>query len=459
MPRRGSTRRRASPRRSASTVEDRLHFRVRQPRPATLFGAGQVERIADAVRQAEAELLIVDAAITPVQQKNLEDETKAKVIDRTGLILEIFGERAATAEGRLQVELAHLDYQAGRLVRSWTHLERQRGGFGFLGGPGETQIEADRRLIRDRMAKLQQGARPGRAHPHAAPRAPPARALAGDRPGRLHQCRQVDPVQPADPRRRAGRGPAVRDARPDDARDRAARASTRRSCRTRSASSPICRPSSSPPSGRRSRRWSRPISSSTSATSPIPTARRSAPTSSEVLAEIGRARRRALIEAWNKIDLLGAEEAARVRAEAARREDVVVLSALSGEGVDAPARLRRRPLAQGRERCGRSRCRRRTARRSPGCTPMARWSSQRDRGHGDDASRCACPTATGRASSAARRPPRASLLARCQSASSSSIFISFNGLSASSSTLRKRASKRAVASRSAVSGFTPRWRA
>jgi GTP-binding protein HflX len=135
-------------------VEDRLHFRIRQPRPATLFGSGQVERIADAVRAAEAELLIVDAAITPVQQKNLEDETKAKVIDRTGLILEIFGERAATAEGRLQVELAHLDYQAGRLVRSWTHLERQRGGFGFLGGPGETQIEADRRLIRDRMARL-----------------------------------------------------------------------------------------------------------------------------------------------------------------------------------------------------------------------------------------------------------------------------------------------------------------
>ena len=105
-------------------------------------------------RDADAGLLIVDAALTPVQQKSLEEEAKTKVIDRTGLILEIFGERAATAEGRLQVELAHLDYQAGRLVRSWTHLERQRGGFGFLGGPGETQIEADRRLIRDRMAKI-----------------------------------------------------------------------------------------------------------------------------------------------------------------------------------------------------------------------------------------------------------------------------------------------------------------
>ena len=129
-------------------------FRVRTVRPATLLGKGQVEEIAGTARDQAAGLLIVDAALTPVQQKNLEDEVGTKVIDRTGLILEIFGERAATAEGRLQVELAHLDYQAGRLVRSWTHLERQRGGFGFLGGPGETQIEADRRMIRDRMAKI-----------------------------------------------------------------------------------------------------------------------------------------------------------------------------------------------------------------------------------------------------------------------------------------------------------------
>ncbi|MFL6760562.1 GTPase HflX [Sphingomonas sp.] len=129
-------------------------LRVRAVRPATLLGKGQVEEIAALASDKRAGLLIVDAALTPIQQKNLEDEAGTKVIDRTGLILEIFGERAATAEGRLQVELAHLDYQAGRLVRSWTHLERQRGGFGFLGGPGETQIEADRRLIRDRMAKI-----------------------------------------------------------------------------------------------------------------------------------------------------------------------------------------------------------------------------------------------------------------------------------------------------------------
>ena len=127
---------------------------IRAVRPATLFGEGQVERIGVACNQSDAELVIVDGSLSAIQQRNLEEKLKRKVIDRTGLILEIFGERAATAEGRLQVELAHLDYQAGRLVRSWTHLERQRGGFGFLGGPGETQIEADRRQIRGRMARL-----------------------------------------------------------------------------------------------------------------------------------------------------------------------------------------------------------------------------------------------------------------------------------------------------------------
>jgi len=129
-------------------------LRLRQTRAATLIGVGQIEAIRPDVHENEVQLVIVDAALTAIQQRNLETELGAKVIDRTGLILEIFGERAATAEGRLQVELAHLDYQAGRLVRSWTHLERQRGGFGFLGGPGETQIEADRRMIRNRMARI-----------------------------------------------------------------------------------------------------------------------------------------------------------------------------------------------------------------------------------------------------------------------------------------------------------------
>ena len=135
-------------------VVDAVTIPIREARAATLFGEGQIANIAAACNQDEAGLVIVDGSLSAIQQRNLEEKLKRKVIDRTGLILEIFGERAATAEGRLQVELAHLDYQAGRLVRSWTHLERQRGGFGFLGGPGETQIEADRRLIRDRMAKL-----------------------------------------------------------------------------------------------------------------------------------------------------------------------------------------------------------------------------------------------------------------------------------------------------------------
>ena len=129
-------------------------LRLRQTRAATLLGSGQIDAIKPDVGENAAQLVIVDAALSAIQQRNLETAFGAKVIDRTGLILEIFGERAATAEGRLQVELAHLDYQAGRLVRSWTHLERQRGGFGFLGGPGETQIEADRRMIRNRMARI-----------------------------------------------------------------------------------------------------------------------------------------------------------------------------------------------------------------------------------------------------------------------------------------------------------------
>lgn len=127
---------------------------VNDPRPATLLGSGKVEEFAEIVKANDAELVIVDHPLTPVQQRNLEKELHAKVLDRTGLILEIFGERARTKEGTLQVELAHLNYQKGRLVRSWTHLERQRGGAGFLGGPGETQIESDRRQLQEKIIKL-----------------------------------------------------------------------------------------------------------------------------------------------------------------------------------------------------------------------------------------------------------------------------------------------------------------
>jgi GTP-binding protein HflX len=129
-------------------------FPLREPRPGTLLGTGQVALVAEALRSQKVSVVIVDAELSPVQQRNLERAWGTKVIDRTGLILDIFGERAATREGALQVELAHLEYQRSRLVRSWTHLERQRGGFGFLGGPGETQLETDRRLIGERIARI-----------------------------------------------------------------------------------------------------------------------------------------------------------------------------------------------------------------------------------------------------------------------------------------------------------------
>ncbi len=132
-------------------VRARLIVPVARPQPATLFGTGKVEELKQLVAEHEADLVVIDHAVSPIQQRNLERAWNTKVLDRTGLILEIFGRRARTREGRLQVELAHLTYQKSRLVRSWTHLERQRGGYGFLGGPGETQIETDRRLIQERI--------------------------------------------------------------------------------------------------------------------------------------------------------------------------------------------------------------------------------------------------------------------------------------------------------------------
>lgn len=127
---------------------------LHEVRPATYIGTGKIAEYADLITAQEIAVVVADCDLSPGQQRNLEKALGAKVIDRTGLILEIFGERAQTKEGRLQVELAHLTYQKSRLVRTWTHLERQRGGFGFMGGPGETQIEADRRMIGDRIAKL-----------------------------------------------------------------------------------------------------------------------------------------------------------------------------------------------------------------------------------------------------------------------------------------------------------------
>jgi GTP-binding protein HflX len=136
-------------------VKDVVHAPLTQIRPATFLGTGKIEEIASRIKEDEIDLVMMDCSLSPVQQRNLEKAFGCKVIDRTGLILEIFGRRARTREGSLQVELAHLAYQKSRLVRSWTHLERQRGGFGFLGGPGETQIETDRRLIQERITRIE----------------------------------------------------------------------------------------------------------------------------------------------------------------------------------------------------------------------------------------------------------------------------------------------------------------
>ena len=186
---------------------------LRTRRSATLLGQGQIATIGEAIAADKVAVAIVDAQLSPVQQRNLERAWACKVIDRTGLILDIFGERARTKEGAMQVELAHLEYQRSRLVRSWTHLERQRGGFGFLGGPGETQIEADRRLIGDRIVRVKkdlEGVRRTRGL-HRSARG--ARAASRGGPGRLHQRRQVHPVQRADRGRGPRAGPVVRHAR------------------------------------------------------------------------------------------------------------------------------------------------------------------------------------------------------------------------------------------------------
>ncbi|MFX4084824.1 GTPase HflX [Sphingobium yanoikuyae] len=333
-------------------------FRVRDRKPATLFGSGQVDQIATLVNQEEAELVIVDNALTPVQQSNLEKGTGAKVIDRTGLILEIFGERAATNEGRLQVELAHLDYQAGRLVRSWTHLERQRGGFGFLGGPGETQIEADRRMIRDRMAKirreLDQVTKTRGLHRARRQRAPwPVIALVGyTNAGKSTLFNRLTGAEvmaedllfaTLDPTMRQIVLPGLDKAILSDTVGFVSDLPTQLIAAFRATLEEVLSADI--------------IVHVRDIAHPDTEAQRDDVL--DVLSELGVAGEGALergdgeadpppiIEAWNKLDLLDTESAAQAREIAARHDDVVIISALTGEGVEGLQRAISSRLTRG----------------------------------------------------------------------------------------------------------------
>ncbi len=307
---------------------------LRKVHPATLFGGGKVEELAEAVREADAELVIVNTHLSPGQQRNLEKALDAKVLDRSGLILEIFGRRASTREGRLQVELAHLEYQRTRLVRSWTHLERQRGGAGFMGGPGETQIEIDRRILKDRIARLrrqlEEVKRTRELHRKTRRKTPwPVVALAGYTNtgkstlfNRLTQAEVLAKDQlfaTLDPTMRLIRLPAGREVVLSDTVGFISDLPTALIAAFRATLEEVVEAD---------------LILHVRDMRDVAEAEAQAADVRQVLAELGIDEERPIIEVWNKADLWDEDTRARLRRLAARRDDVVITSATSGEGLD-----------------------------------------------------------------------------------------------------------------------------
>ena len=308
---------------------------LRRLHPATLFGGGKVEELGEAISATDAELVIVNSRLSPGQQRNLEKAWQVKVLDRTGLILEIFGRRASTREGRLQVELAHLEYQRTRLVRSWTHLERQRGGAGFMGGPGETQIEIDRRILKDRIARirrqLEEVKRTRELHRKTRRKTPwPVVALAGYTNtgkstlfNRLTQAEVLAKDQlfaTLDPTMRLIRLPAGREVVLSDTVGFISDLPTTLVAAFRATLEEVVEADLI--------LHVRDVRDAVEAEAQARDVR-------EVLRELGVEEERPIIEVWNKADLWDDESRQRLRQQAAARRDVVITSAISGEGLDA----------------------------------------------------------------------------------------------------------------------------